>query len=578
MNKNNTHLDDLFAAARHEEPVITQKNAGDLLSQSEHMQSAPFIFSTKGIIMSTIGLSAAAITAYIMLSGSPQLPSQKATSVNIPVVNLLAKPVESTTEPKIQEAKQPRKYIVVTRTDEQVLPTPAIPTTLPVPPSTPAITTPVKVTGIKPITITPDKIAKMGITKKDDGTVTFSQKNEKGRIFSMSFPKNTWGIIVGDKDKEKQITDAPKFAPLIVTDTKGNKRLMQFSGEMNGMKMKALQIQSHGGDVDINTEDIDEAVDNALKISGQLQVGGDDGDIDQLTVGSLDSNQLKEIHSAINSQVKVHITHNDGDGNSDNSKNVQVYINTQTNGQSDTARFGNKKKIIVMNRDIRIDSAMSNANIKMNNAELELNQVMKKFKLDNLDSLNTMMKGLDLNMKDVDAQMKVLDINLAESMKQMENFSVKLDHLVPILVRSSTSDHFDKTEGITYDDGLIFWYDPQKEFTDVVPEATAEVEKSIPQVQPHGTVSNVIITTSIFPNPAREKTMIRFSLSEPRDVGFSIHDLLGKRVAESGSVSAASSGDYVHEIDVRNLKAGVYLIVLTTDKGEQSIQRLVIEK
>ena len=221
-----------------------------------------------------------------------------------------------------------------------------------------------------------------------------------------------------------------------------------------------------------------------------------------------------------------------------------------------------------MNKTVRIDSSLRASEKSVEHAEQEINEVIKKLHLEKLDSLDEKMKVLDQKMEFLDME---------PTMKEMELLSIKLEHLVPVLVRKSTSEHVDNTEGVTYDDGLIFWYDPGKDFTDAVPEATAEVEKSTPAVQ-HQAVNSVVNTTSIFPNPAREKTMIRFSLSEPREVVFSIHDLLGKRVAESGNMTGSTSGEYVHEIDVRDLKAGVYLIVLSTDKGEQSIQRLVIDK
>src|SRR5579872_1061203 len=101
MNNTNKHLDDLFAEARHEDPVISEQHARELLTTGEHMQPSLSLFSTKGIIMSTIGLSLASVLAYFALSGSPQAPVSVShnTTINTPLMNLFAHRIASTDEP-----------------------------------------------------------------------------------------------------------------------------------------------------------------------------------------------------------------------------------------------------------------------------------------------------------------------------------------------------------------------------------------------------------------------------------------------------------------------------------------------
>jgi hypothetical protein len=101
MKNTNKHLDNLFAAARQQEPVISEEHARELLLQSKHMPSSKII-STKGAIMTSIGLSVAAVTAFIAFSGSPstnssQLPSAQPQSAAMQ--NLSA-----------QSANEPQKY------------------------------------------------------------------------------------------------------------------------------------------------------------------------------------------------------------------------------------------------------------------------------------------------------------------------------------------------------------------------------------------------------------------------------------------------------------------------------------
>src|SRR6516225_9864089 len=142
MKKTNSNIDDLFAAARGEEPVISEPGARDLLRTSRHMQAAPFILTTKGILMTSFGLCAAAILGYIALSSSPnvktitQSPASHiiTASTQLPsdeVKNLLTSRVE---EPKKAD-KIVKKLIIVKRTDDEI-PTP------PIPPLPPLVTTP----------------------------------------------------------------------------------------------------------------------------------------------------------------------------------------------------------------------------------------------------------------------------------------------------------------------------------------------------------------------------------------------------------------------------------------------------
>jgi hypothetical protein len=569
MKNTNRNLDDLFAAARKEDPIISSETARELLRTSEHMQSASFIFSTKGIIMTTLGLSLASLTAYILLSGSPQknFPNKFSTpQPQVRIENLFAHSIE---EPMKREAKATKK-VSVEKTENGEIPVQPIPATLP------SVTTPVKVAGITPMILPSEKFEVMGVSKKDDGTIIFSQKNENGKIFSMAFPKNTWGIIVGGKDLENAASNAPRFAPMMVTDTKGNKRLMQFSSEKDGKKMRALEIASRSDDENIDPQKIDEAIHNALEIAGNLEIGKD-GDVDLLKVGS-DSVQNKHL------KIFVKTDRREMDSNGKNEKIVifknLAFLDSTLKGQG---KITEEKKFKQFLTDLHIDPANSKAKIKINISNNEA-------ELDNDPS--------DVDIQDIEA-------NISQHLMEAEKKSLDLNTLIPILVRPATSEHFDKHEGIIYNDGLIFWYDNSEAFVKAAKTIPIITEYDIDWIikkqnadsivindkngkkvirkadlsvgkPDHGT--NQIISSSIYPNPARNSAKILFSLSEPHTIGFSVHDLLGKRIMEAGSVAEIASGNYEKDLDLSSLPAGVYLLVLTTDKGEQTTQRLVIEK
>ena len=647
MENSNKHLDDLFAAARHEEPILSQENARDLLKESNHMQLPSKLISTKGAIMTSIGFSIAAVTAYVVLGSSPANHS----AANSPQTQISNLPVHSavsyTGEPKKSNpAASGNQSLIAKDESGESVPTPPEPPQPPsfipeppVPPAPPAppvrVMPPLKVTGITPTELSSDKYASMGISKKDDGTVSFFQKSESGNIFTMSFPKNSWGIIMNDDDDStNMVPNPPSFAPLIVTDTKGNKRMMQFTGNSNGNKLRSLEIQSHSDGPGMQ---------NALQIKKLVRIGGSDGDIDKLSIG-LDSNDIKEMNEDINLQMKD--MDEEGETSSSAAKQNQVHVFAKVNRhRSDSTVDGKKHGVITINKMICMDTSIQSLkSINMDSIMQEVRKSMKNvsFQLKNIDfdsvykasvselkkaefelkriNMDSMMKEADKNLKKANDELKRMNLDsllksATESMIEAEDIMAKrcneLNSLVPILVRKSTKEHYDSKEDITYDDGLIFWYDNSEEFEKKAPEVATAHLLSVANSNHQGWISNKLsdadldkiqaisnpdrdgkaadnstdITTAsaiskslIYPNPARNTTTVRFDISEPRTIAFSIHDLLGKRVTEAGNLTASSAGSYEKELNVNELAAGVYLLVITTDKGEQSIQRLVVEK
>src|SRR6185503_16686091 len=63
------HLDDLFAAARREEPVISHHEIGELI-HARHTQSASQLITWKGIGMTTVGLGLVGVLSYFAFFSS----------------------------------------------------------------------------------------------------------------------------------------------------------------------------------------------------------------------------------------------------------------------------------------------------------------------------------------------------------------------------------------------------------------------------------------------------------------------------------------------------------------------------
>jgi hypothetical protein len=76
---------------------------------------------------------------------------------------------------------------------------------------------------------------------------------------------------------------------------------------------------------------------------------------------------------------------------------------------------------------------------------------------------------------------------------------------------------------------------------------------------------------TIYPNPFRGRAMVAFRLPKPSSITIEVFNVLGQRIWwEETSVQTAGTGGY--ELQSREWSAGIYLVRLTTEGGEQSVR------
>ncbi len=80
---------------------------------------------------------------------------------------------------------------------------------------------------------------------------------------------------------------------------------------------------------------------------------------------------------------------------------------------------------------------------------------------------------------------------------------------------------------------------------------------------------------SMYPNPASSFVLLNFGLAQGSVVDITLLDLNGKAVKKI-SQSSLSSGNYVQEFDVSDLKPGVYLLQINTN-NQPILRKLVVE-
>jgi len=90
------------------------------------------------------------------------------------------------------------------------------------------------------------------------------------------------------------------------------------------------------------------------------------------------------------------------------------------------------------------------------------------------------------------------------------------------------------------------------------------------------TVKSIKLNLDIYPNPAYQSASLSYQLSENSNVIISVTDLLGKEILKVSN-EKQSAGDHVLNINLAQLRAGIYLVKMNVN-GEPVIHKLVINK
>mgnify|MGYP002784287635 FL=1 len=112
-------------------------------------------------------------------------------------------------------------------------------------------------------------------------------------------------------------------------------------------------------------------------------------------------------------------------------------------------------------------------------------------------------------------------------------------------------------------------------------EEREEVEQIIagkPFLETWRSCSGALSVKSLSPNPAQNDVTTRFVLTAPRTVTAALHDIRGLHLETLQSGQNFQAGEHHLFLNLARHSAGMYLLVLTTTQGEQTVQRVLIEK
>ncbi len=89
--------------------------------------------------------------------------------------------------------------------------------------------------------------------------------------------------------------------------------------------------------------------------------------------------------------------------------------------------------------------------------------------------------------------------------------------------------------------------------------------------------SGALSGLSVSPNPARGAVTVRYTLGAERTVAVLLYGIRGEYVARLLPAASADAGTHSANVELGDVKAGAYMVVLRSDRGEQVSERLIVQ-
>jgi hypothetical protein len=219
----------------------------------------------------------------------------------------------------------------------------------------------------------------------------------------------------------------------------------------------------------------------------------------------------------------------------------------------------------------------------------DLDLASLKTMLPNLDSLVTSaMKHVTIDVANEDADGNPKEINIAIADR---NVHINLDSVIRVLngqdsgtkVRAlifSDSVRFNRHDGVTPPSVTAQVMVDARMFVIKTPTVLGKMTTKQPTaLQELRSQQGALKVQTVYPNPATDGgATLSYSLSEDRLLNVDLHDLTGTRLARLVSNARKRAGQGQVAFIFKDVAPGMYLLYVTTDKGETAVQRLVVQR
>jgi hypothetical protein len=187
-------------------------------------------------------------------------------------------------------------------------------------------------------------------------------------------------------------------------------------------------------------------------------------------------------------------------------------------------------------------------------------------------------QGPDLTRQNVDKeQLTKKNIHLQQGIYALED-------LVPVRMKIQGDNPYPGISDYFY----IYWYEPTAEFLSALPEKVRRTvleegeqrARKIEKLRDGKTEKGAnILEAAVFPNPVKsDAATVQYSMPEAGRVSMSLYNIQGQRLKELSSCEDRSEGIWENRISVADIPPGMYLLAVTTESGQQAVQKIVVQR
>lgn len=437
----------------------------------------------------------------------------------------------------------------------------------------------IDIKSVNSLKLTKDELAQLGIVIDDKSfkvnafdkyTYTINQNNEKQRDYY---------------DTEKDRDALP--TPAMVTTSTGFKTLTLFKKGNVEATVDRYKSTSNGDikSVTTNIEKVNKL--DTFKISKESMI-------------NLDTN-YNEFHpeTSMNNQdtinkVKSHITI-DTIGENEyvirSDQPVQIHIPNR----NPNMKVFSKEKYRIVGKDTiyEKESYINEINSLDKNSEAEKAKRkrlgIKTYYIENVSTLTinnvTLQDSNIIENKNSILESDEIDDKKLENMS-FDIFNYNINELIPIEI---------SFDGVNID--FIVWYEATDDFLSKLPTkikakinpelmALTEqmdhcenepIEKKETVMDVWSGCSGAIKEMKVFPNPTTSNSNVEFELQDNRVISIAIFDLSGKLIKNVKSGMSLGKGNTKELLNLTGVNPGLYYVVVKSEKGEQALQRIIIE-
>jgi hypothetical protein len=307
---------------------------------------------------------------------------------------------------------------------------------------------------------------------------------------------------------------------------------------------------------------------------------------DKAFMNSLPDSIEKDLRDII--EMEVRIEHDNGklkifhrERNSDGS--IKVEETNEINMDSLVQKLNIGSALQSLNLDStynsrHIDSIFKILNFDsvMNSTDLRLDSIHSMFKTLNFDSV---MNSTHIALDSVATSLKQLkDLNIyfrrIDSVDGFDSIQGQIEVRqlrIPASHTERVNKHLLKLPNQIHKSEIVLVYRKEKS-----PADASSVHQ--PALQESRTSEGALSYSRVYPNPTADRgATIAYKLTASRLLNLSLFDLSGTKLADLASNVRRSSGEGQIAFTLTNIPSGMYLVILTTDKNERVVHRLIVQ-